>query len=1249
MSATTTLESLILVSPAFAGTDFSIDAESLELQVLASPLTASVTVQLVEANYSVTFGQFSAVSDAIHGAKRLFKCTVDLSTMDHGTYTLSLVGADTAVRAGATQITPSLNYNMILQPRIMNNRALPPSGVRILRHRDFCRIEWVVPSEFGFQGVRVLFSTDESGITIPYQQFGSLVSNVTRISREIFDSSSTSVEDTQYATITTTKTDQYVDVNYSSVDIDRATVGSDEFFVSLSTVILDTATNHVFESQANGPFKCGFVDLRKVNPTDFIALQDQSDIAGRLITSATEKRPDLDLSPRSEARDVFIDPISIELSNASIREWFARVCTSVSALSQLDDADGDGFSDPVATSNQKQLLMRAFGLDETSLQTYIDQQFDVLGERAGITRGGAEAAVSMLYIYSNTKPTTRTLIEVGATVGTIADANTPALTFTVRGSAVMDPSNLDTYFDPESRVWGVSLPVVCDTVGSIGNVGAGAIKKAISGIPSGFLVTNPSKADFGIDRQDNISYASLINYKTITGVDSGTRMGYTLAALSAPGVVDAHAVCAGDLEMQRDWFPARGKHVYGCVDIYVRGRSYSQEATKFVYTYASYGSRDATSSYAPATALNNGNYQVQLDPTAQAQVKAYGHPVVGIAEIFVDRDAGAFYLGAKRSVYNPDTFTITLDPTELSYDITPLGEPVYRTVPNSAAFSAAAVRNADGRPTVRVLLRFAAPIKSVPTIQPVSSVYSITGESDYTGYISPSSYRLIHGSNPLLDGMSQRAGDAIQVDNSLISISKVVQFQTGGPDTLFVDEGMVVPVDGAGTPGPFLSVRSADFSTTYTYRSDYAVVSTGTYGCFSIKRLPGSTIPLDTDIVVGYNRYKIREQMILVEDEPVVLRGTAPVPLANAGVVTDVFWAWTHDALAIIADPLLNGADPVKWDKRYLKVTIDRGNGPELLREKQDYDVSYNPVTGTLTINRYVSSGAVDSGIPDAATVLVTYYRREVFDIVYGFPDFVTSIANTLETTKHGAADVLVKTMHGNSVDITLTVELEPDATPEIVDAKVRTSIGMVLDLAKGQVSQAEVIRQIKSITGVRSVVVPLTHFAKSDGSLQIGHLIPAGTKWTKISDAALSNQDFIFSALNMGALASSAYITASPVLPTNTIPSGGTLDAPVSFMYEGEEYARVFSLREFAASTTPSFYIIGVGDKLDENTSISSAHYGRILFLPPVGMSPASYPFRVTYEIWNEAGAKDLTLSPIEYVGAGRVSIDYIQGGRLR
>ena len=299
--------------------------------MLASPLTASVTVQLVEANRSVTFSQFVAVSDAIYGAKRLFKGTVDLSTTEHGTYTLSLAGADTATRAGAAQITPSLNYNLILQPQILNNRALPPSGVRILRHRDFCRIEWVVPSEFGFQGVRVLFSTDESGITIPYQQFGSLVSNVTRISREIFDSSSASVEDTQYATVTTTKIDQYVDVNYGSVDIDRATVGSDEFFVSLSTVILDAATNHVFESQANGPFKCGFVDLRKVNPTDFIALQDQSDIAGRLITYATEKRPDLDLSPRSDARDVFIDPVSVQRTTQAVNSPTSRYTSSLAS------------------------------------------------------------------------------------------------------------------------------------------------------------------------------------------------------------------------------------------------------------------------------------------------------------------------------------------------------------------------------------------------------------------------------------------------------------------------------------------------------------------------------------------------------------------------------------------------------------------------------------------------------------------------------------------------------------------------------------------------------------------------------------------------------------------------------------------------------------------------------------------------------------------------------------------------------
>lgn len=179
-------------------------------------------------------------------------------------------------------------------------------------------------------------STDASGVQIPFEQYGGLVKTVSRIATEVLE---TATERTLTdITKTTTVTELREKVNISYVDIPQTYFASDVFYVALSTVILDANTNHIYESEQIGPIQCGFVDLRKVNPSDFLATQQQSDIAGRLISNITNLYPDLDLSPRSELRDLFVDPVAIELANSSVREWFARVSSSISALAQLDDS-----------------------------------------------------------------------------------------------------------------------------------------------------------------------------------------------------------------------------------------------------------------------------------------------------------------------------------------------------------------------------------------------------------------------------------------------------------------------------------------------------------------------------------------------------------------------------------------------------------------------------------------------------------------------------------------------------------------------------------------------------------------------------------------------------------------------------------------------------------------------------------------------------------------------------------------------
>ena len=357
------------------------------------------------------------------------------------------------------------------------------------------------------------------------------------------------------STSTTTTANTSMLTNYSTVDIPFSVVNATIFYAMFSTVIQDPITNIVYESVENGPLLAGYVNLKVANPTDFPVLQRKEDIAGRLIAQINKQLPDLDLSPRSEVRDIFIDPFSIELANMSVREWFARVSTSISAISQVDNVSGNGLSDPFQSSPYKQQIARAYGLSPQDTQNLINEQFDLLGEGVGLTRLGSTQATVVLTFYTYQQPTSSITIPQGATVSTVPDSNTPSVTFVTQGSGTIDITNLASFFNTNTGWWGVSVPAQASQPGSIGNVGAGTIRQTVSNVPAGTNVTNLVGAAFGTDQESNSAFAARIQARAVTGIDSSSANGYLVTALSTPGIISAQVVAAGDLEMLRDWVP----------------------------------------------------------------------------------------------------------------------------------------------------------------------------------------------------------------------------------------------------------------------------------------------------------------------------------------------------------------------------------------------------------------------------------------------------------------------------------------------------------------------------------------------------------------------------------------------------------------------------------------------------------------------------------------------------------------------
>lgn len=537
------------------------------------------------------------------------------------------------------------------------------------------------------------------------------------------------------------------------------------------------------------------------------------------------------------------------------------------------------------------------------------------------------------------------------------------------------------------------------------------------------------------------------------------------------------------------------------------------------------------------------------------------------------------------------------------------------------------------------------PIVHVPNYQPVTSVYSVTGEDNKTSAIVTQNIRLIRHEDPLLAGHSNKSTDTVQVDSDKVTaITRTMTFATGGLDTLLVDSDIQVKMDTFGRIFGINSVRSSDLSTLYSINTDYTIIPTDRNNTFSIQRPPSSRIPLDANILVSYNKYLLHEYCVRVDAEIVGFVGTAPSLLAHPGFVHNVWMPEYYGDTTLSMDGW--AANPINYplgtlceakipkQNRYIKVTYDNGTGVKVMVEERDYHLTVDSKTGNANLIRIMTGR-----IPDSGVVKVSYFYNERFSITTGYPGFVEQVSYMVEQTRHAAADVVVKQMTENPVDVILTVELTDSTTPEIMDGRIRTAIGNVLSNVRTKITQAEIIRQVKSLNGVANVNVPLTKFAKSDGALNIGHVITTGTQWIPImNDPEFASRHF----------PQNTWISKAPVLEDNTIPSGGLPDEYVGFLYEGESYRRGMSIEDFIANPptdwSGSFYIIGEDDQVDSLHPLDPAYSGRIILITPKYFTdPSVMNFKVTYQVFREGGAKDITLSPTEFLRAGRITIDYL------
>ena len=1260
-------------------------------------------------------------------------------------------GNVTWLNVGPYTISPTVQFVIIPFQSGLAPVIGPPSGVTAYKSQASCRIEFLQPPYVGAIGTKVMLSTDPAGVNPPFVQYGDVVplTQISRVDNQVTTTNQTTNFNSESGQEIITTTNSITSYTYNYVDIPPADVNNvTQFYAMLSTVVQDPTDNVVFESQQSGPVTCGFVNLALASPTDFLALQRQQDIASRLITQMIKLYPNLDLTPRSEIRDLLIDPVAIELSNMSVREWFSRCSQSISAISQIDNASGSGISDPFDSSPTKQQIARAYGLTADDTQTFIDQQFDHLAQSVGLTRGGATSSVVTLTFYTYTQPTTTSTFPTGIICATTGDASTPSITFETTGSASITPSSAASFYNPVYGWWAVSVPASCQTTGSSTNVGAGTINSISSNAPAGWSVTNLAAATFGVDDEINSHFASRIANRQFTGVDSGTRNGYYTTAASTPGIVAVEVVAAGDLDMVRDWDNIRQKHVYGCVDVYCQGTSSSEEDDIVAFDYENTGAPGVYSTYLPLTLVSATNTLLKFQ-VANANFQALNWPLYQGVELIVQGLSNSFFLDISEAQFDTNGGHIILNPSANAYSISGSG-PTQVRIPYptlaSPLSNLAAVQGVGFNGTYLLNARLQSPLVDTPTNQPVTNVNSVIGQTNFTGTIPEALLDLVHTSDFLLNGGSNQAGDMVQVVSTANTpVTVTITASTAVPVT--IGTAMDISVDPSGVLGDVLSVRSLDLSTLYVNGTDYILVTqpsiygtpagpyVGCYATYGLKTLTvsktitgisisnniltvncinsfgagapltlaglttaaflngqnvtvatsngtqftavynhsdytfasdtgtatGSSIQNNQQVVVSFNQFILHENLSFASMEPQTLNGSVANSLNNNGFVFNTWlpesygrFDLTLNGAAYNADGTINltnstglvGAG-VPHDSRYIEVLYQTSVSPpvyEVMIENVDFVLNVDTVSGAVTIARNLGTNAT-SRIPDGGQVLVSYFYTEAFTTATEYPSFVPILVNQINITKAAGASVLVKAMVANPIDITLTVTLNSGISPDTVDSAVRTAIDQALDSATGTLYQSSVVSLVRAVQGVKSVGIPLIKCAKSDGSYDIGFVIPTGTLWTPLTnDPAFSGQ----------VVPANSFITTNPILPDSTVPSGGPPEAFVGLLYQGQAYARTSSVSNFlSTAATPSvssqngsFYIIGTNDP-GLATQYQSAYAQKVIITIPADTTSPSLKFYfVTFQVFGESSAKDVNLSSTEYFTAGRVTINYVTTG---
>lgn len=687
---------------------------------------------------------------------------------------------------GGVSGTSSVSATKVRQSDVIQVEI--PTGIRVRRRRNSVDILAALPAQRfstngvpldnNFRGFNFYCSTTEGGITGYYKVNANLVTSKSTVYEE--DTSYITSESTVFANVTKkslslrlveqdefgndvtvrlakdydvsayneslrfrSSLESYVLVEFNSFRHIRSgssdSINEDQFsdipdsiplYYVVTSVYYDPSTGAEIES-AYSQEVLGSPLVIDTNLRE-LPSRDQFQVVTTYVNSIMRVNQGISLLPGSTTRDVSIDPFSSEAERLFFLIDFVHKCQSFLTLCQLDNASGNGTSDPVSSSAYKTALKAALGYaTDTAVQSLIDSAFDKLAGNVNKKRLAGRPSVGQAVFYTNLRPTFDLTVNSGSFVSTQADSSLgiPSVRFRVGGTYTMLASQADAYYNFDEKRYEIVVDIAAETIGSDGNRPAGQIASS-TGV-TGLSVTNTEATVFGSDRESNADLAAraLLGF---VSVDTGTEGGYAATSSEQIGVIKAKVVKSGDALMMRDYDPIRKKHIGGKVDIWVQGLRERQITEKFAFTFEI--ARDIRCLVLDATNLI---FRVQ-DSRVTVNTP--------ITEILDNLTQG---LGVRNVTQG------------LDYSLSGVTILDYQTFQLDSTISSQVVTNADD--IVTADYRFRVFNQFILSFQPVRRVVSVVGE--VSGSLTPvGGYALYKTSDPLLEGESTVSTDYLSIN-----------------------------------------------------------------------------------------------------------------------------------------------------------------------------------------------------------------------------------------------------------------------------------------------------------------------------------------------------------------------------------------------------------------------------------------------------------------------------------------------------